>query len=1362
MSQRIVKWLAASAILAAAGTAMGDTFNVTAPVITATNAEILGPRSQFTFTVVNTGTAPDLGNAVTVDSVMLIGLDASGNPVTSPVNASYTLTGAEITLPTTNADGSINATTVDLSATTNDDFVFTAPGVVSVMVRVTEGATNVDAAFNANDESVDECFAVDFTPPTITSIFRQSGTDNAFFVVFSESLSLNGIGSNVTANQTDPTMVTEADFQVSTAMVFGALDDALSDQTFLSNNTVLRFDIAVAGADDLGVGSILRSIGGTMDIRDAVGNIIGGGVNPGGSVTTATPPAFTVTRAEWRQTNSGGGATDGFAAVFSTPIATAGDNAFYNGNDSLTRSGVDSDLFFVGAPIVDPSNPNAVLVDLGCCTDDEVFADGRDFQGAMYAWNFASGFGTAPTDIFGSTLTTPPATPLTVLDEITPTQQFISFHDINRDGRIDAIGFGFDEPVTTNASATTFTLRKANGTVQPVQQITALGALVDDTVVADGMAANNVITISSVSVGDIRLFGGPSRLETGNGILLNFDPNLVNWDNDPATAVGSAMEAIPGTGGAGGGACAVTVESTTGFTATDASSNSTTPAPFAALPTTADRARPDLVFAYFFTGDNQTETIGGNANDQLFGENDGTTGDSIASNRVAFVFSENLNGEENGDNENQFRFGPGGVFGFGDDGFVFDSCLFCGSFVAQNPDNVLTLRNSQAQSPALVTGVAVSILPQSGVTDPSGNEVLESDTATVNRVAPYMPLVTDVNGSQVFAAFMFDADADGFADSVRITMNQPIDAATVAVSDFTLSLGTITAVAVQGNDIVLTVTDGVVPMTSNITGTYNGAADAMRIASLTTGGGTGVAVAATNFSFGIQRIAPPDEATRELAFMDIIVNVTLDGTTPVPPGTKVYAMTAAPHIHRVTATHNNVAFTQNVLTDRSSMRAWNDWLFGTREFVYLGRDLDNYQYYDNDKDLGDSNDGISTYKDVINLTINASNLTNITFTGTGETSGDKVTNGRCFLAWDVLRASGGDINEFNDVFSGNRAFGGQPLLSSAVITGTDGRCELHHSAPASIFNGRSRLSAVGRPVIMVVELPDGQRFPISGVHASIQGAPILFNIQNRSQTAGLANNATVVNANLRNVGAQQLHRGWNLLPFPRNSGWAATTGARPVRPDGVTEAAIVVPSASNPALPFAGPLEQFVWFGDDNGDGKWTRSDDFNFEDIIIDLDWLNYFAFTMSSLGVQAGSAMNNFVGGYAMGIFFTDEIWNSFGFSWDSIGCFQFGAPLTGNTLFAGTTAANSFPNNATTQGWGLFTSKAAFNPATAIRSTNNPKLDYLFIFRNNGPNAASLNRTTIEVSSLDLLAPTGNDNINDTTQVDAGQAFFGHWQP
>lgn len=1393
MNRNLARFLVAAAGIGLSSSAFGqvvNTLNWAQPhALGEAGVETVGPRSI----VIVDMPAGLVGAAGLVDGDDIIGvvraLSSTGTVLDERAINAVAFIGT-----TTYANGGTAGVEIDFAQITGITTTFNVAGLRSIQIALsTMGQTistnSVQTLFVADQDEIgqsgvadgttrDECGAPDSTAPGLVNAFLQ-GTN--LFLVFGEAMN-NGDGTN-DDNHTVVANVVDGDFQVNTTNSFTMATDipmgGFAPTGFAdAGNRVLQVD--VTGTTNVAIGRFIRVASddnGVPLMGNNTFDIVGNRATPGGSVATpvttgvqiSTPPTFAVQSVEWNNSRTVNFGTDNMElrVIFTTPIATTGDSTWFQGGGagSLRRGGVDSDITFAGATVTaDPTNPNAILVGITGGSDD-VWPDGRDFDGNQYTWNFSTGVGTSPTDIFGQALTTPPASPFTVSDRILPGREFIAFADVDGDGHVDALVITHNEPVTSNAGAGIFTLRKVTSMVHPFNMIAADGTLMEGGIVADANPVNNVVPITTVSNGDVRLPGFPDRLQTGNGLFINFNTQGTNWNNsNPAAPF--AMQTPPGTGGRVDGPAGdfITIESSAGFNVNDGNGNTTAEPAIAVQSPTVDRAASVIHALWFLTRDNGNNTAI---------EQDGDLGDQINNNALVFVGSEPW-GPLDPDNvtEEQIGFGPGGVFSF-----PFDCCGGFSSFggVSGDSNNLLTMINRDGGgdgNPALIPGVAGSIRAGSGVVDGSGNETRMGDRTSVNRSSLYVPLVGGVDGGNFHAAFLFDADNDGFADSIRITTTQPVDSATVQPTDFTLSLGgPVTTATVEGNDIVLTMADGVVPMSSVITITYRGASDVSRLNSLTSAGGTGVAVAATNETFNARKIPGPDRATQELAFMDIIGTITIGGQ-PCPPGTKIYAMNAVPQIHRVTATHNNVPFAVDIFSDRSSMHAWNDWLHGVAAFVYLGRDLDNYQYYDNDKDLGDTDDGISTYKDVISLNINASNLTNITFTGTGETSADRVTNGRCFLAWDVLRGAEALVDNLYDprASPGTRAFTGRPILSSAVVTGTDGRYELHHSAPASLFTGKSRLNSVGRPIILVVEKPDGRRYAVSGVNASINGAPLHFSIQNRAQTAGQSNNATVFNINLDNVGTQQIHPGWNLLAHDRAGGFANTANARPVLPNGVTTGNVVVPTSSAPLQPFSGPLESMVYFGDPNADGRWTRDEDSTFTNIYIDPDFMNYFAFTMTSFGVQFGSGITNFVGGYAMGFFLSpnNDPNNSNG-THTSLGVFQFGAPLSGNTLFDGSSAATTFPNNATTQGWGLFTSKANFGPETTdngtlatLRSANGNRLDFVFLFRNNGPNGAQQNRPTIEVSSIDLAAPTGNDNPNDTTRVDRGQAFFGHFTP
>jgi hypothetical protein len=175
----------------------------------------------------------------------------------------------------------------------------------------------------------------------------------------------------------------------------------------------------------------------------------------------------------------------------------------------------------------------------------------------------------------------------------------------------------------------------------------------------------------------------------------------------------------------------------------------------------------------------------------------------------------------------------------------------------------------------------------------------------------------------------------------------------------------------------------------------------------------------------------------------------------------------------------------------------------------------------------------------------------------------------------------------------------------------------------------------------------------------------------------------------------------------------------------------------------------------------WTRSEDAEFDKIIIDADCFNHFAFTMTSLGIQIGSGINNVVGGYATGILSFDNGTPG------TIGVFQFGAPLTGTEFFAQGTSANTFPNNSTTQGWALLTSKARFSPASTIDDAGgNADIDYAIYFRNNGANApANLDNPEgqdIVTETFDLNEESAETDPQDFLILPFGHGVFLHFVP
>ncbi len=1077
-----------------------------------------------------------------------------------------------------------------------------------------------------------------------------------------------------------------------------------------------------------------------------IGTILGVVLALGAGVSgVRAQPTFT--RAEFiAKVDDGTMVAGALRLVFSEPITDAGTADSYE----LRLNGAEATGFSLSNPTIDGDD---VVLDVTAPAGNGVAADAKSILS----------FGFSPAGDFSVIVddegTTPPAsaggafvdsTERTALDEIDPSLLFVAFGDFDGDGHQDSAFLVFDEPVNDLTNDDGFDLTTAAAAVRPFLQVAADGSLVTDNTVA-----GTTIAITSVSRVDVGVDSGApfdtgqTPRTTGNAIQVAYNPLVVNWDNSGATPTGSASEAIPGNGDAN----VVQVEyDVSEMTITDAASNlfDNGGSDVDQL-TMVDRAAPVVARALFFAGENQPNN---SDNQQSFVEVDATPGDVRTNDRVQICFGEEIASINAATLlEAQITFASGASMG----GFSGDAdFLFVDS-------NSLTLKNT-AGSALLGVGSTLTVRPASLLSDDDG--VLNAATGTVvvtDRRAPYLSRQNSSVGV-VHSAFLVDDDtlpADagfGFADRVRIKMTQPINLPTVQAADFLASLGTINNAATDNADaatIILTLDDGVVSMSNTIEITYRGTVDGTLIASTAGGGGTGVAVSALDATFTAQALPGSGRPTQNVAIMDIVGTLTLDGATAAPLGSRVIGFVASPAVNRIIATHNGQPFIVDENYDRQSLTALTNWFYGLKPFVYLHRTSGNFQFYRNEKS-GDftDNDGdpISpVLGETIALIFNVRALDNITFTGRGETSQQTISGGSLNLCWDVLRSVDGTIEKFYALTpDGGYVSGGPPILSSAVVSTSDGRYELHHSAPISTFDGSSRLSAIDRPVILVAETTDGQRRAVSSVLTSLQtgAAPILFRVQNRTQTSGNANNAVTYNINLNNIGMEFAHVGWNLVAFNRLSGFATAASQRPVLQSGVTNANI----ALGPGPVFASPLEQWVYFHDNNGDSLWTSGDDGvngEFSGIVADADCLQTFSFTMTSFGPQIGGGISNLVGGYAVG---------TFNFGSESIGIFQFGAMLTGNVIFA---ASPSFPNTTATQGWTLVTSRALFSPATLIRSTNNPKLDYVILFRNNGPNPPS-GRPTIEVSSLDLVAPSGSDNANDTTVIDAGQAFFGHFTP
>ncbi|MFM9958164.1 MAG: beta strand repeat-containing protein [Phycisphaerales bacterium] len=1147
------------------------------------------------------------------------------------------------------------------------------------------------------------------------------------------------------------------------------------------------------------------------------------------AASTVTPVSV-VSAALIQAVPAGGGNVVGaLRVVFNNPLNTTGypvaavanGFALLNGTNVVSDGGAGTE-FVLGNVVPDPNNPNAVLVDISSTgAADGIGSDGRldssngEAAGALSVRVSSDTVATIQEvqDIFGSTFGAGSATSSSVnaTDAIAPSLVGggPAFLDENGDGAIDAVALVFDEPVADTTSAAGFELAIAgNVNVLPAYLIsTGTGALTGTqpaTVQRTAPNAENGLAITGVARGSIRpdLTVVANARTTNNSVIARFNTLATDWDDDGNTRTSTVVddrEAVPGNRPADANAIRAfyngsTSTSTTGSGFVSATAN--VPAGTIAdaagnrFATTVnanasfDRASPAVIGAIFFTGDNQT----GGGNNQLLAEADGTVGDGNNNNRIALIFSEAMSAA--GMNETLLQIGSSGnTFNTGDHlGFSPSQSGATGNLIAGNILS-FTLNNAttQAQSGTAVRpGVALSLVSPAtgsqGFADAQGNNSSFTSRTAADGVAPYSALTSDVNQVAQSGGFSVDADNDGFVDAIRVKFTQNIDSTSLRQADFTLSgAGSLSgAPTVDSSDnsiVVIPVTDGVLSINNSVTLTYNGAATgALLVRAQASPNGNGLAVDPVNSSITINSLQQPIADTREVATMLVTGNITT-GSTPVPVGTKVFMMNAVPTALSITAVHNNTEFTVGRFgsySENDSIESWTNWLLQLERDVYLQNDEENEQTYQNCKLLenasGDEATDLQLSRQVIRLTPNASNLSNITFTGNGQSASERVTNGRVNLCWDVLRSSAGTLRSLYDASCGSGGYttSGAPILSRAVVTDNTGNYVMHHSGPTG-FGGRPRLDATGRPVIVIVEFPDGRRFVASSLLTSVNGRPLLFRAQQgNTNSDGSAQGGVRFDINLANIAggvptdptSQIIWPEWNTVSFGRDGGFATAANNLPLLPAGVT------PTSSSSTRVVVGTtltavnaLNQFVWFRDstsnNRGDGMWTSGDDGGtaFSNIVIDYKCLNTFAFAMTSRGVQIDSGITGFTGGYAAGIFNTTS---------NSYGVFQFGPRFGSGVTGIFGTGSSAFPVNGPTRGWVLAAAAASATDGGAFL-TANADSDYAIRFNNKGPKVSVAgNPLEIDVTSQSRTANgTGTPaNANNLGAVPDEAALFVHY--
>lgn len=1183
-------------------------------------------------------------------------------------------------------------------------------------------------------------------PPVISEASVDTVATPTVNFVFNRVLNSGAAGNN--ANQLVLATINEDDFTAGVSATTGVV--------FGPNDNVLRVTFAdAAGKPSVGSSLGFENEDSDGNTRAAAGSIfdaqdfVGYELSDLGAQTLAAIVPLEVVSAEFREIVTPNAANVGsaLAVTFNKALSNAGTADAY----ALVLGAAElagGTGFTFANPTIDPTDATTVLLDVdsqsletgvtaqGLNDDNATGADalatglGNDANDVAFTarvFDVAGGATTAPTDAIGVAFDAPagnmPANSVTTAsatDGIAPTLVDETAHDLDGDGTIDAVALTFNEPMQAPSSLTGFTVVAINGsTVQPVSGIGADGELPAATALALAGATNLTLDLSgsapavagnSVAVSNLDLSGLvdammnpalPSSGDTSN-FQISYDPN----------AVGAAVVQD-----LAGNAFETTVTSQVVDT---------------------DMAPPALVDAWFLTGDN---IIDNTDNDQEIAEQDGTLGDQSDNDRLTLVFSEDLDAGVNAGATDETQIGW--------DGTLANNFQGNGDFLDLD-GNRLTFVNA-GDTTGYMAGVTVTVGASSGIVDADGNEVSEAVTQSEmvdDRDAPYIAYV-DADPSD--SAFLIDTDGDGRAELLVAQFNDDIVAGVsgINVADFTDQAATVMfdSATINGRNLELAINSATEPtLATDVTVVYNAPQANTNTRLLEGPTGNAIQSGATT-TFTAEEIEGDDVGVQTPAVMLISGNATngVDGGNnpiAVPLGTRIYAMVATPVVSSITATHNNIPFTYNTSNiysaSEGSREAFTSWLLGLRSNVYLHRYAGNEQIFTNQKDdaeaLGGDGDDFPFALETISIDANASNLSSIRFTGRGESNQNRVTNGTISLHWDVFRADGG---LYEDLFDDGWDFGDQPIISSTVVTELDGSYNLAVSGPASAFNGINRLSALGNPVIIVVELPSGERFAASSINTSVNGGPLLFSPNNRTQNNdGSAADATDFDINLNNVGQQQIQSGWNTVPFAQAGGWASASNRRPELPNGVTENDVVIGSG----LIAAGALDQFVYW-DDNGDGDWTAADDGagTLSSIIVDANAIPHFAFTMTDSGVQFGSGITNLVGGYAFGFFNSAD---------DVFGVNQFGAPLSSATVFD----ADAFSNSNSNQGWALVTVTSNF-PAAGDFFTGNSDADFLLRFFNEDGTLANF--------VVESLEPSGSaSNPNDLTTIESGSAFFVHY--
>ncbi len=1322
-------------------------------------SEVAGPNTTAVTITAPAGTFT-AADAVTIDVVVFM-RDAAGVVQSLQVFAAVAASANSAA-----GDGSLGATVIDFSVsgapqgmgTNLGVAINTARALVSSATVVTgggpavafgigivvndatvDGADGADTLLDLASETTDQIINADDAGPVLMEVFRDStvGAQKLIFV-FDDNISTSVLGN-----------LTNVDFESSTtsggtfaALVAGAF---AGNPAFIasSNNRAMIFPIVV-GQENLApaVGNFVRiALAGApaqnVDVQDLA-------LNPTDTqapIAIAAVNAPTIVAAKWN-TFIGAGGVGALRVDFSANVNSAalGDLTFWQGavGASIVPSAGTTDLTVTSVSAFNPLFPRSVFLLVTSAAVDSVASDGKgDITGGAnpptYSIAVDATLGTPPQDFLGTPITGTSST--TITDCIQPDVLGNPFTlDTNGDGVIDALGWNFTEPIDVSSmSAAGVTLTKLATTVHPFDLFKAnLATTLDptdaanqDTTVLDTTAPIDNTFPAASFTRQSQDTTGANRLQQNNVLVMNFDSAAVDWDEDGTVgALDVDQEATPGTFDTNFASVAIG-STTSGLTDSNAVSmglanGSTTPAATTTSASLGDGAGAVACRVDFVTGDNGSP--------QRPSEQDNVVGDSATNNVASVIYNEGV--VNAGVDPTAFRFGPSGAQRFQ-----------AGNLTGITGTGTNIANFIDAAGGGFGAGDTFTIASTNGLNDSNGNAYPGSSgsgapSLTVqDGTAPYIPLVNIiVSGNPIHSAFLGGLDTAGFATTLTLTFSRDLKAGTgVTATDWTIEgVPTTPTPVLSGKTLTFTFASGLVSATSVIDVTYN-AATAATADLITANGGTMASVSATNTTFKA-RVPTVDVSGEFMAVMDIGGTITdTDGTTAAPDGTQVFGLIGVPRIKMVSFTMGGIGMW---IDDDDSMEAFTNFFLGLEDHLYLLIDNEEMSF-SNLKD----DPSFGTTDGIVDITLSTLSTTNVTFSGSGSTTGSSsaaggilnIASGQATVIWDVLRSSDGTAFS---LFTSGYQIGGQPIASKAIVTDGMGSYQMHMTAPLSAFN--SKLNAKGWPVIVVVEHTNAKRYPVSGLlnAVDLQG-PLTFAAANRLNDPFNSDGNLAFNINLQDVHNTNLFRGWNGVPNDRNSGWQSLANGIQL-PGGVSNITTGTSFGNTHAF------DQFVFFHDSSADGTWTSNDDSSFstplDSIRISFHALdNCIAFTMTDKGVKAGDDIKAFSGGYAAGIFNGDS---------HNIGIFMFGPAMVANTSTPNLLFFSSSPflNNLTTLGWAFMTAPNSTTNLAGFLTDN--ASDFLIIFSRTGNNAVTI-RT---------FSSSGG---GDATQINRGDTIFVHKQ-